>query len=239
MVERKRNMMRSIQIFLCTCAIPACLAAQDIRQIEFSTYGQYPVRDTEYLPVDGTAIEAGEEPKEPKSIETHSLARMGSYPFKGGSVIRFQDTKTGQLVGRVKIPETSDKWLLIFVQNPNFKNDPKNNLKYLIYPFDDSLSHLPPNRLIFLNISGRELDGLLEDKRVKLNKGESDSFRVQESLPVNLWTRDFSGERLLPALIKTYSFKADHRYLIIFFPPVLRGSSDLDVRFLEEPVKPE
>ncbi|HKK18915.1 MAG TPA: hypothetical protein VJ952_09580 [Opitutales bacterium] len=230
-------MMRSIQIFLSACSLSACLTAQEIRQIEFFTYGQYPVRDIAYIPVDETAVEAGEEPKEPKSIETHSLARMGPYPFKGGSVIRFQNTKTGQLVGRVKIPETSDKWLLIFVQNPNFKNDPKNNLKYLIYPFNDSLTHLPENRLIFLNISGRELDGLLEDKRVKLNRGESDSFRVQESLPINLWTRDFSGERLLPALIKTYSFEANHRYLMIFFPPVLRGSSDLDVRFLEEVVE--
>lgn len=230
-------MMRSIQIFLYACALPACLAAKEIREIEFFTYGQYPIKEVEYLPVDETAIEAGETPEEPKQIETHSLARMGPYSFKGGSFIRFKDTKTGQLVGGVKIAETSDKWLLVFVRNPNFKSDPENNLKYLIYPFDDSLGHLPANRLIFLNISGRELDGLLEDKRIKLNKGESNSFRVQESLPVNLWTRDFSGERLLPALIKTYSFKADHRYLIIFFPPVLRGSSDLDVRFLEEAVK--
>lgn len=230
-------MTRPIQIFLCACVLPACLAAQEIRQIEFSTYGQYPVREVEYLPVDEMAIEAGEEPEEPKRIETHSLARMGPYPFKGGSVIRFQDAKTGQLVGRVKIAETSDKWLLVFVQNPNFKSDPENNLKYLIYPFNDSLTHLPANRLIFLNISGRELDGLLEDKRVKLQRGESNTFRVQESLPVNLWTRDFSGERLLPALIKTYSFEANHRYLMIFFPPVLRGSSDLDVRLLEEVVE--
>lgn len=229
-------MMRSIQILLYVCAFPICLAAQEIRQIEFSTYGQYPVRGVEYLPVDETAIEAGEEPVNPKPIETHSLSRMGPYSFKGGNSIRFKDTKAGQLVGSVKIAETSDKWLLIFVRNPNFKSDPENNLKYLIYPFNDSLGHLPANRLIFLNISGRKLDGLLEDQRVKLNKGESNSFRVQESLPVNLWTRDFSGGRLLPALIKTYTFKAKHRYLIIFFPPVLRGSTDLDVRFIEEPV---
>ncbi|MEM9821900.1 MAG: hypothetical protein AAF985_12545, partial [Bacteroidota bacterium] len=93
---------------------------------------------------------------------------------------------------------------------------------------------LPPNSLVFINISGKELDGLLENKRVKLGPGESGSYRVQESLPVNLWTRSFDGRDLLPALIKTYKFKAGHRYLIIFFPPVLRGSVDLDTRLIEE-----
>ena len=68
----------------------------------------------------------------------------------------------------------------------------------------------------------------------KVNKGESEAIKVQESMPISLWTPDFRGERLLPALIKTYQFEANHRYLMVFFPPVLRGSVDLDVRFLSE-----
>jgi hypothetical protein len=70
----------------------------------------------------------------------------------------------------------------------------------------------------------------------KVSRGESEAIKVQESMPINLWTRDFSGERLLPALIKTYQFQAKHRYLMILFPPVLKGSADLDVRFLSEKV---
>ena len=70
----------------------------------------------------------------------------------------------------------------------------------------------------------------------KVSMGESEAIKVQESIPISLWTRDFRGERLLPALIKTYQFEANHRYLMIFFPPVLRGSADLDVRFLSEKV---
>lgn len=225
-----------LTIILTACG---CLTAQDIRKIEFTVYGQYPVCGIEYNPVDPVAIEAGEAAEKPCPIDTHPLARMGPYTFKGGSTIRFHEKESGEIAGGVNIPGGSDKWLLIFVKNPAHRTNPEENLKYLIYPFNDSLNHLPNNGLVFLNISGRELDGLLEDKRVKLGKGESGSYRVQESLPVNLWTRDFSGERLLPALIKTYKFRPNHRYLMIFFPPVLRGSSDLDVRFLEDPVKPE
>lgn len=213
------------------------LNAQALREFEFTVYGQYPVRGVEYLPVSAAAIAAGERPSPPVSIESHALARMGPYSFLGGSTVSFRSTETQQTIARVSIPEGSDRWLFIFVRNPRYRNDPENQLQYLVYPFDDSLSHLPANQLVFLNISGKELDGLVEDSRVKIERGESASIKVQESLPVNLWTRDFSGERLLPALIKTYRFEPNQRYLMIFFPPVLRGSSDLDTRFLSEKVE--
>jgi len=70
----------------------------------------------------------------------------------------------------------------------------------------------------------------------KVSMGESEAIKVQKSMPISLWARDFRGKRLLPALIKTYQFEAKHRYLMILFPLVLRGSADLDVRFLSEKV---
>lgn len=211
--------------------------AEDLREFEFSVYGQYPVRGVEYSPVGEAALEQGATPLPPVEIRTHTLSRIGPYDFKGGDRIRFKNKETGATVASVLVPERSDKWLFIFVRNPYHKDDPANNLQFLVYPFDDSQQNLPKNGLVFLNISGKELDGLLEGKRISLGAGQSGTFRVQESLPVNLWTRDFSGERLLPALIKTYRFQPNHRYLMIFFPPVLRGSVDLDVRFLAEAVE--
>ncbi len=213
------------------------LIAQPLREIEFSVYGQYPVRGIEYTPISETAIASGVKAEPPIIIETHSLARMGPHIFTGGNQISFRDELSQTLAAQVNLPTSSNKWLLIFVNNPHYKKDPSSNLKYLIYPFDDRPKNLPKNGLVFLNISGKELDGLLENKRVKLSAGESATYRVQESLPINLWARDFSGETLLPALIKTYNFTPDHRYLMIFFPPVLRGSADLDVRFLSEAVE--
>ncbi len=99
----------------------------------------------------------------------------------------------------MKVPLISNKWLLIFVRNPLHLNDPGNQLKYLVYPFDDSSKNLPRNQLVFLNISGKELEGSLEAKRVKVNMGESEAIKVQKSMPISLWTRDFRGRTPTPS----------------------------------------
>jgi hypothetical protein len=221
-------------VLLITLTTSGAWGQQVLREIEFTVYGQYPVRNVNYIPMSEETLQAKEQPPDPVSIKTHSLARMGPYNYKGTSRLKFYDALNNNLVARVNIPNDSKKWLLIFVKNPRFKSNPDKNLKYLIYPFNDSLRNLPKNSLVFLNISGKELDGLLEDKRVALSAGESEAYRVQESLPVNLWAHGFNGKELLPALIKTYRFEPDHRYLIILFPPVLTGSVDLDIRLLAE-----
>ena len=222
-----------IFLFLLFCPVIHA-EEEEFRSFEFSVYGQYPVRGLGYSPVSEQAVAAGENPQPPVRIETHTLSRMGPYLYVGGDVVTFFHLETKKSVARVRIPPGSDRWLLVFVRNQRYRDDPENQPMYLVYPFDDSLSNLPEDGLVFLNISGKELDGLVEDKRMQIGHGESDSIRVQESLPLNLWAKDFSGKRLLPALIKTYRFERGHRYLILFFPPVLRGSPDLDVRFLSD-----
>tara|TARA_B100000497_G_scaffold113960_1_gene136174 strand:+ start:173 stop:862 length:690 start_codon:yes stop_codon:yes gene_type:complete len=228
--------MRPFKRFLLVLLLSPWVHANDTRDIEFTVYGQYPVRGVEYKPISDAELANGAKPQPPVEIRTHTLSRMGPYTFKGGNQLRFTDISSGELVATVSVTESSDRWLLIFVRNPLHLNDPENQLKYLVYPFDDSSKNLPRNQLVLLNISGKELDGFLEDDRVKVSMGESEAIKVQKSMPISLWTQDFRGERLLPALIKTYQFEANHRYLMIFFPPVLRGSADLDVRFLSEKV---
>ena len=88
---------------------------------------------------------------------------------------------------------------------------------------------------------GRPATALLRDlgdKKINLAPGESEPFRIRESLRVSLWTPDIYGQKLLPAHIKNYRFKPNYRYLMILFPPVLRGSADADVRFLSESLEP-
>ena len=213
------------------------LFGQRPREIEFSVYGQYQLRGIEYAPVSDAAVAAGALSRAPVMIETYSLARKGPHSFNGGSLISFYETSGKQEVAQITLADVSNKWLLIFVKNPGFIENSSKHLKYLIHPFDDSRRNLPKNSVVFVNISGKQLGGLLENKRVTFMAGESNHYRALQSLPVNLWTRGLGKEVLLPVLIKTYSFKPDYRYLIIFFPPVLRGSADLDVRFLSEAVE--
>jgi len=231
-----RSAVQTFNSLLMLC-VAVSAAAQPLREIEFSVYGQYPIRGMEYTPVsDVVAIAVGHAAEAPVTIKTHSLERTGLYHFTGGNSIAFRDRKTKALLAKVHLAPESNQWLLIFINNPAYRKDPSNSLKYLIYPFDDSRRNLPKNGIVFLNISGKALDGLLENKRVQLSAGESGSYPIQESLPINLWSLDFKGEKLLPALIKTYHLNPDHRYLMIFFPPVLRGSANLDVRLLGEAV---
>ena len=215
--------------------IVAHVQAEDLREFTFTVYGENPIRSVEYSPLSEEALKNDEEPVPAIEIKTHVLSRMGPYTYKGGNRVLFKEKETSKVVASVSVPESADRWLFVFLRNPNYKKENNTN-KYLVYPFDDSKRNLPNNGLVFLNISGKKLDGLLEKKRVSFAAGESSTYRVQESLPVNLWTLDRAGEKLLPALIKTYKFQEDYRYLMIFFPPALRGSADLDVRLLSEAI---
>lgn len=234
MVKLPLIMKRPFLFCVALCTSLLLKGASEIKVLEFSVYGQYPVRNVGYYPVSEAALRAGIPAEPAKAIETHVLTRMGPYKYTGGEGITFFDLGSKNVVARVRIPEPSGHWLFVFLRNPRHRSDPENQLKYLVYPFDDSLSNLPLNRLVFLNISGNRLDGLLERKRIELGHGESKSFPVEESFPVNLWALNFKGDRLLPALIKTYSFRPGHRHLMILFPPVLRGSVDPDVRLLSD-----
>ena len=231
-------MSNFIKVFFVSSAMVlgiSLFSQEEMQTIEFTVYGQYPIRgDIEYLPVSREAINAGAKAEKPIPIRTHSLIRFGPYKFKGGRTIQFFDTLTEELVGGVNLPSGSKKWLLVFVKNTRYEDDPKNNLKYKIYPFDDSRQNLPKNGLVFLNLSRMKLSGTVGTRKINLAPGESEPFRISDSLRIVLKTPDIYGQKMLPAHIKDYRFKPNHRYLMILFPPVLKGSADADVRFLSE-----
>lgn len=213
----------------------ASLLAQEAQQIEFTVYGQYPIReDIAYMPIGEDALKKGIKEPEPIKIKTHSLTRVGPYTYRGGRKIPFIDSATGEIVAGVSLPSASKKWLFIFVKNNRYEEDPENNLKYKVYPFDDSLRNLPRNGLVFLNFSKMDLSGVIGDKKLKLDPGESKPFPVAPSLRIDLRTPDIYSSKMLPAHIKNYRFRRNHRYLMILFPPVLKSSADADVRFIAE-----
>ena len=232
--------MKTLHIF---AALWFCLTANHLqasnpsaplRTIEFTTYGQYPIKDTWYQPICKEALTDGTPPSAPVKIETHSLTRKGPHTFTGDNTIRFYNPTTQRQVARVELPKKSDKWLLIFLKNPNYTTHPDTQLKYIIYPFDDSEKNLPIHSLVLLNLTGRELTGKIGKKRIQLNHGTSPKFKARKSIQINLWMRAKNGHDQLQALSKTYPFKAGNRNLILLFPPVLKGSADLDTRLLVE-----
>ena len=232
------NYLRIVFV-LCSLSVGTVLFAQEFQQIEFTVYGQYPIRgDVEYWPVGKEAVAAGVKAEKPITIRTHSLTRIGPYSFKGGRIITFFDTLTKEPVAAVRLPSAAKKWLFIFVKNTRYADDPENEPMYKVYPFDDSRQNLPKNSLVFLNLSKMQLSGAFGDRKLELPAGESKPFRIAQNLRAVLKTPDIYGQKMLPAHIKNYRFKPNHRYLMILFPPVLKGSADADVRFLSEPLEP-
>ena len=149
-------------------------------------------------------------------------------------MLQFYNTQTFTPVGSVTLPKESNQWLLVFINNPRHQQNPAQHPKYLIYPFDDSYNSLPNNSLVFLNLSGKILDGLMENTRIHIGHGASRIFRAQESIALNLWMPGLNGQELLQAMTQKYHFESNHRHLLIFFQPVLTGSADLDVRLLSK-----
>jgi len=223
-----------LTILYCISLPTGWLFSQELRQIKFSVYGQYPVKGLAYSPLSVAAQRASATKVHPVAIETHFLERVGPYEFKGGNKILFKDTRSGRIQAEVTLPTTSDEWLLIFIKNPNYDRNRTDDFKFYIYAFDDSSRHLAGNNLTLLNLSGKRLYTLLDEQRLILNAGESSNHPAQKSLRIQLWTAEFEGRELMPALIKRYQFNQESRYLLIFFPAVLSGSTDLDVRALSE-----
>ncbi|MFQ3223810.1 MAG: hypothetical protein ACI8Z5_000049 [Lentimonas sp.] len=223
-----------ISIFIGLLVTILGVCAQEVRMIEFSVYAQYALQDVEYSPVDESAIAAGASPAENLKIKSHILTRTGPYTFSGLNEITFTNIETQSTVAHVKIPPSSNRWLLIFVKNPHYKNDPSNQLPYLVYPFNENISNLPFNGLVFINFAGSELGIFLGEIRTRIAIGESELVRVDGATPTKIWMQSNDRKRILQAHSKTYNFETGKRNLMILFPPVLRGSSSIDVRLLTD-----
>ncbi len=82
--------MRPFKHILLLLLLSPWVHADDTREIEFTVYGQYPVRGVEYNPISDAELANGAKPQPPVEIRTHTLSRMGPYTFKGGNQLRFQ-----------------------------------------------------------------------------------------------------------------------------------------------------
>ena len=229
-------MTRRLTLLSLACIqVGQILNAQLIRQIEFSVYGQYPLRNLAYYPNNQVADPAASQAQVGTSIQSHPLSRMGPYYFEGSNHIVFYDQHSSEPMARATLPHTSNKWLLIFIRNPKHPEARQTQPQFLIYPFDDSHKNFTMNAVTFVNLSGQQLDGFINNKRVTIKQGSCDKFPAAENLPINLWVRGVGDQQLLPAAAKTFSLKMNHRNLMILFPPALKGSSDLDLRLLSAP----
>lgn len=228
-------MKKLLWIFHITLYGTFVFSAEQRREVEFSVYAQHAVRGVDYKPECPIVAEKHGITSSPVAIATHFLEPVGPYRFTGVTDrIAFQDTATQEIVAEVILPGDSSKWLFIFINNPRHATDPKNQFRYLIYPFDRSRDRFPSDSVVFLNISSHTLEGFFGEDRLRLPPGESPARPALGKRPLSLWMPNYNQTELLSALSRTFQFGPNQHHLMILFPPVLRSSSKLDVRFLSE-----
>ncbi len=178
--------------------------------------------------------------KKSESVKFYS-GRSYSYQYEGQNPLIFfreiaaPTTKDPLAVKRlpvasVKIPNGQKKLLLIFFPD---KKAEESKERYQIVPLNDSFKNLPKGHVAFFNISGKDLEGLVGQTKVKLTHGPSKAFNLKGKVAkVKLLSLYKEGYR--PAFDGDIKVKANQRLLILFYPPYREGSSRVQPRYLNE-----
>lgn len=214
---------RALSWLTAALMLATSLNAAPLRTLEFSVYAQQPLRPLSY-PSSTTEGEF-------TSIFSHPLSITGPYSFQGGNRIDFYHPQTHALEAQVQLPENSDQWLLVFAKNPDYRAKKEQVLRYRIFALDQREQQHPADQLIFLNLSGYHLNAQINQERLPLPMGPSQPAPVNASAELQLRFARPNQPHLL-GWLKNCQFSLGKRHLLILFPPVLRGSSELDVRQL-------
>lgn len=204
-------------------------AFKKIQGLYYDTYTEDSIRQREYLKTVSIPL------------RFYTVSRSPAYNYRGPDPIVFyrweydlsEPSKKMKIpVGSVSLSYRKRNLLFIFLQatdsqieNPNFN----------IQTFNDSSSHLPTNKLIVYNLSGRLLEGRIGGKSVRIGPGPTAPFSASNSLPVTLWYK-ING-KAVPGFNLSLTLKRNHRYLLFFFPPSIEGTIELQYRILDEEVE--
>ncbi len=171
-------------------------------------------------------------------LRFYTVSRSPSYHYRGPNPIVFYrwETDLSDPTNKMKIPVGSVSLSyvnrnLLFIFLPGVDSQIENP-KFNIQTFNDSSSHLPMNKLIVYNLSGRLLEGYIGGESVSIGTGPTAPFSARNSLPVTLWYK-INGN-VVPGFNLSLTLKRNHRYLIFFFPPAIKGAIELQYRILDE-----
>ena len=174
-------------------------------------------------------------------LRFYTVSRSPSYDYKGPNPIVFYRLesdlsdplkKTEIPVGSVSLSYVKRNLLFIFLRGVDLEIE---NPIFNIQTFNDRSSHLPKNKLIVYNLSGRLLEGYIGGESVSISAGPTAPFSARNSLPVTLWYK-IDGN-VVPGFNLSLTLKRNHRYLLFFFLPAIKGAIELQYRILDDEVE--
>jgi hypothetical protein len=176
-----------------------------------------------------------------EDVTFYSSSRSPVHRYKGANPVVFYSTVADPSsenpdgvshlpVAEVSVPPGVRKALLIFFASERSEDEVD---RYLVYPYDDSLSNLSQGEIVFFNVSGFTMDGFIDRRQVSLRLGPSAPYRVGGGT-IRVTLGVYAGRRYRQSFDSPVSLGSDQRGIVFFFPPFLEGSPEVQSRVLIE-----
>lgn len=169
-----------------------------------------------------------------------------SYAYEGAQTIfffyeepvpvsdEFPDGIQRHLSASAEIPEGWTDVLLLFFPAESIS---KNMNRYHIYPLDNSESALPLGHLMFFNASGKEMQGVVGSRKIKLNHGPSTAFHLKQKTKIGLAAQTPKG--YVQSYMDEIRVDDNQRARLILLPPFFAKSVEVQHRLLYENIQPD
>lgn len=182
---------------------------------------------------------------EPVALSLHEGRRSVVYEHRAGEPLMiFRDDVTEaaagerRMVGRVQLAESGLSFLVFLFPYP--ESGRGHAAEYALIALRDDEGHFPGEHLVFLNLSGHALEGVLGERRLSVPRGQSAPVSVQdfvhgERVLLGLWRRVEAKPHAL--LENRLRFRRDRRTVIVLLPAPHSGSVDVVAFRVDEPVR--
>lgn len=219
-------------IFVLTCGLEAFSKPEaKVRTINFSVYAaKMPTEPIHFLtkPL-GNA----------QTVTLYSAQRSPDYRWTGSGPIqlfsesRIADMVEGEvsrrIVAEVLVPDDMIQVLIILFPNPAFTTN-ESAPAYLAYVFNDSPENLPAGRMVFLNASGMEFVGKINNSVVTVQRGLNPPLQVGSAVKIDLRVK--YRERYYQSYSSTLRLPENERMMLLILPPYYEGSLEVQARVL-------
>lgn len=164
-------------------------------------------------------------------VKSHYLQITGPYVYQGPKELSFFDAASGEKIAACQLNQEKQSRLLLFLDNPDYEILP-DTLRYRIVPISLNPQRQVAGQLSFLNLSGFQIVAKVNDQILHVPANSPLSCRTTS--PVRLQIA-LAGPRKAWQIAweKRFQLAQNTAQAVILFPPVLPGSSQLDLRRIQ------
>lgn len=199
-------------------AQPSSVAVPVVR---FTVFAADPIAGLGYVSQPGGAV---------VPLRFYPTERSAIHEHRGREPMRVVEVRTSKAVLEVPIPAGLRDVLLLVSSSAGRLGEPS----YRVTVLDDGPRQRAAGQIQILNLSGLDLAGELNGRRIAIEPGLNPAVSAGRSARLVLRTR-FRGRSYL-SWHDTISLGPAGRGLLILFPPLLEGSIEVQTRVLRDEI---